>query len=184
MAGQYFPSKDNDFANWLATFLTNATANTTALGLVSGDLTPISTLQTTYNTDLLDVDAKKAALASSVQVKDATKESIIAKVRVVVNKIQHCGVISCIECRPAKLYLDCSFEFIFYLIAIQQQRDLLIGRSPCITHPVRTMPMIRNYNKKCISKPFLLLCFCNKITNTFISINYRIKKFYFNSIAS
>jgi len=73
----YFPSKDNDFANWLATFLTNATANLAALGLIAGDLTPISTLQTTYTNNLLDVDAKKAALASSVQVKDATKESII-----------------------------------------------------------------------------------------------------------
>ncbi|GAB1372790.1 hypothetical protein MASR1M45_28530 [Candidatus Kapaibacterium sp.] len=84
----YFPSKDADFVAWLANFVTIATANTAALGLVAGDLTPISTLQPTYSTNLNDVEAKKAALASAVDTKDATKDSIIDKVRLVVNKIQ------------------------------------------------------------------------------------------------
>ena len=84
----YFPTKDADFIAWLANFVTIATANTAALGLVAGDLTPISTLQPTYSTNLNDVEAKKAALASAVDTKDATKDSIIQKVRVVVNKIQ------------------------------------------------------------------------------------------------
>ncbi|MCX6154069.1 MAG: fibronectin type III domain-containing protein, partial [Candidatus Kapabacteria bacterium] len=59
-----------------------------ALGLIAGDLTPISTLQPSYSTELLDVEAKKAAAAAAVQTKDATKDSIIEKVRLVVNKIQ------------------------------------------------------------------------------------------------
>lgn len=84
----YFPSKDADFVAWLANFVTIATANTAALGLVAGDLTPISTLQPTYSTNLNDVEAKKAVLASAVDTKDATKDSIIDKVRLVVNKIQ------------------------------------------------------------------------------------------------
>lgn len=84
----YFPSKDAEFIAWLANFLTSATANLTALGLIAGDLTPISLLQPTYSTNLNDVEAKKAALAAAVDTKDATKDSIIQKVRVVVNKIQ------------------------------------------------------------------------------------------------
>ena len=88
MPNTYYPNKDADFIAWLANFITIATANTAALGLIAGDLTPISTLQPTYSTNLNDVEAKKAALASAVDTKDATKDSIIQKVRVVVNKIQ------------------------------------------------------------------------------------------------
>lgn len=84
----YFPSKDADFVAWLANFLVVANANLVPLGLIAGDLTPISTLQPTYSTNLNDVEAKKAALASAVDTKDATKDSIIDKVRLVVNKIQ------------------------------------------------------------------------------------------------
>lgn len=84
----YFPSKDADFIAWLANFLVVANANLVPLGIIAGDLTPISTLQPTYSTNLNDVEAKKAALASAVDTKDATKDSIIDKVRLVVNKIQ------------------------------------------------------------------------------------------------
>ena len=88
MPNTYYPTKDGDFVAWLANFLTAATANLTALGLIAGDLTPISALQPTYSTNLNDVEAKKAALASAVDTKDATKEAILQKVRVIVNKIQ------------------------------------------------------------------------------------------------
>lgn len=84
----YFPAKDADFIAWLANFLVVANANLVPLGIIAGDLTPISTLQPTYSTNLNDVEAKKAALASAVDTKDATKDSIIDKVRLVVNKIQ------------------------------------------------------------------------------------------------
>ena len=48
MPNTYYPNKDADFIAWLANFVTITTANTAALGLVAGDLTPISTLQPTY----------------------------------------------------------------------------------------------------------------------------------------
>jgi len=80
--------KDKQTIAWLANFLTVANANLAPLGLIAGDLTPITALQPTYYTNLNDVEAKKAALASAVDTKDATKDSIIQKVRVVVNKIQ------------------------------------------------------------------------------------------------
>ena len=88
MAGTYYPLKDAEFMIWLSNFLTVANANLLPLGLIAGDLTPISTLQPTYTSNLNDVEAKKAALAGAVDTKDATKDSIIQKVRVVVNKIQ------------------------------------------------------------------------------------------------
>ncbi|MGB9702374.1 MAG: hypothetical protein ACPL1A_06575 [Candidatus Kapaibacteriota bacterium] len=73
----YFPTKDADFIAWLANFLTVANVNLVPLGLIAGDLTPITALQPTYSTNLNDVEAKKAALASAVDTKDATKDSII-----------------------------------------------------------------------------------------------------------
>jgi len=88
MPNSYIPNKDADLVAWLANFLTVANANLAPLGLIAGDLTPISTLQPTYSTNLNDVEAKKAALASAVDTKDATKDSIVQKVRIVVNKIQ------------------------------------------------------------------------------------------------
>jgi hypothetical protein len=42
MPNTYYPNKDADFIAWLANFVTIATANTAALGLVADDLTPIS----------------------------------------------------------------------------------------------------------------------------------------------
>ena len=88
MPNSYIPNKDADLIAWLANFLTVANANLAPLGLIAGDLTPITTLQPTYSTNLLDVEAKKAALAFAVDTKDTTKDSIVQKVRIVVNKIQ------------------------------------------------------------------------------------------------
>lgn len=88
MGTTYYPSKDAELNAWLDNFIHQANGNLAALGLIAGDITPISTAQTTYTGNYLDVEAKKAALASAVETKDASKDSIIQKVRVVVNKIQ------------------------------------------------------------------------------------------------
>jgi hypothetical protein len=88
MPNTYYPAKDADFIAWLANFLTVANANLIPLGLIAADLTPVSTLQPTYSAQLNDVEAKKAALAGAVETKDATKDSVIQKLRLLVNKIQ------------------------------------------------------------------------------------------------
>ncbi len=88
MAYSYYPRKDSEFTIWLQNFTTVANANLAALDLVAGDLTPITTLQSIYTSNLNDVEAKKAALAGAVDTKNTTKASIIQNVRVVVNKIQ------------------------------------------------------------------------------------------------
>ena len=88
MPNSYFPSKDSDLVAWIANFVNVANANLAALGLVATDVDPIKGLQPTLTANLNDVETKKAALAAAVETKDATKDSIIQKVRLLVNKIQ------------------------------------------------------------------------------------------------
>lgn len=58
MPNTYYPNKDADFVSWLANFLTVANVNLIPLGLIAGDLTPITTLQPTYSTNLYDISEK------------------------------------------------------------------------------------------------------------------------------
>ena len=50
----YIPGGDAAFNAWLDNFVTYATANLAGLGLVAGDLTPITTAQTAWATSLSD----------------------------------------------------------------------------------------------------------------------------------
>ncbi len=84
----YLPAKEAELTLWLTNFLTAANANLAALGLVAADLTAITTQQATFTSNLNDIETKKAALASAIDTKDASKESLLQKVRVIVNKIQ------------------------------------------------------------------------------------------------
>lgn len=88
MQYSYLPAKEAELVIWLANFVNTANANLVVLGLVAADIDPVKALQPTLTANLNDVEAKKAALASSVETKDATKDSIIQKVRLLVNKIQ------------------------------------------------------------------------------------------------
>ena len=88
MPSTYYPSKDAELVVWLGNFITVANANLATLGIVATDVDPIKALQPIYSTNLNDVETKKAALSASVETKDATKDSIIQKVRLLVNKIQ------------------------------------------------------------------------------------------------
>jgi len=49
MANDYIPRGDAEFNGWLANFVTYANANLAGLGLVAGDMTPVTTAQTTWN---------------------------------------------------------------------------------------------------------------------------------------
>jgi hypothetical protein len=88
MASTYYPSKDAELVVWMSNFVNIANANLASLGLVAADLTPLSTIQPTYTSNLNDVEAKKMALANAVETKDTNKAAMIQKLRVVVNKIQ------------------------------------------------------------------------------------------------
>ncbi len=88
MPKSYYPTKDSELTIWMQNFTTVANANLATLGLVAADLTPITTLQPTYTSNLNDVEAKKASIAAAVETKDTTKTNMIKNMRVVVNKIQ------------------------------------------------------------------------------------------------
>ena len=88
MPNTYLPTKEAELVVWLGNFITVANANLATLGLVATDVDPIKALQPVYSTNLNDVETKKAALAAAVGTKDATRDSILQKVRILVNKIQ------------------------------------------------------------------------------------------------
>ena len=88
MPNNYLPNKDADLIPWLGNFVSVANANLGILGLIAADTDPFKPLQQTYSANLNDVEAKKTAYTAAVDSKDATKDSIIQKVRILVNKIQ------------------------------------------------------------------------------------------------
>lgn len=47
----YLPGPDADYQAWVTNFVTYANANLAALGLVAADMTPVTTNQTTFNTN-------------------------------------------------------------------------------------------------------------------------------------
>ena len=88
MPNNYLPNKEADLVIWLANFVNIANANLAILGLVAADVDPVKALQPTLTANLNDVEAKKAAYMAAVDTKDATKDNVVAKVRILVNKIQ------------------------------------------------------------------------------------------------
>jgi len=88
MPKDYIPSQDLDYQAWLANFVTVANANLAALGLIAGDMTPVTTAKTPFDTAIPDVVTKKAALETAVQNKDTCRKNSVASVRTVVRKIQ------------------------------------------------------------------------------------------------
>ena len=64
----YIPGGDAAFNAWLDNFVTYATANPANLGLVAGDLTPVTTAQTAWNTAYTaNVTAQQAAKSATQQ---------------------------------------------------------------------------------------------------------------------
>ncbi len=62
----YIPGGDAAFNGWLDNFVTYATANLANLGLVAGDMTPITTAQTAWATSLsAHVTAQQAAKSAT-----------------------------------------------------------------------------------------------------------------------
>ncbi|MCX6153862.1 MAG: fibronectin type III domain-containing protein [Candidatus Kapabacteria bacterium] len=84
----YIPKQDTIYQDWLANFITVATANLTALGLLSTDLTGISTDKSAFDTSITDLETKKAAMKAATQTKDTAKNASIAKARALVKRIQ------------------------------------------------------------------------------------------------
>ncbi len=88
MPQDYIPAPDLDYQAWLVNFVTVANANLAALGLVAGDMTPVTTAKTPFDTAIPDVVTKQQALAQAVQNKVTTRKTSVGTVRTVVRKIQ------------------------------------------------------------------------------------------------
>src|SRR5437867_3111406 len=69
----FLPDTDTEFQAWVANFVTYANAHLAALGLVAGDMTPVTNAQTAFNASFpAHVTAQAAAQSARVQ-KDADR---------------------------------------------------------------------------------------------------------------
>ncbi|MBX3396730.1 MAG: hypothetical protein KF841_15340 [Phycisphaerae bacterium] len=84
----YIPGGDAEFGTWLDNFIAYANANLTGLGLVAGDLTPVTTAQSAWKAAYpAHIAAQQAALAAR-QDKDAARAGVEAAVRPLVRRLQ------------------------------------------------------------------------------------------------
>jgi len=84
----YLPTKDADLQSWTANFITVANDNLTELGLIAGDITPISTEKSNFDTAITNNNTKQAEAKAATQQKSTVKSSLSSKIRVLVRKIQ------------------------------------------------------------------------------------------------
>jgi hypothetical protein len=84
----YLPQADQDLRAWVANFVTYATANTVALGIVAGDVTPVSTAETNFDSALDAHVSEKALAKSATQTKDTSRKAMTQVVRALVRKLQ------------------------------------------------------------------------------------------------
>jgi hypothetical protein len=89
----FIPQSDTQFDAWAANFVTYAGAHLADLGLVAGDMTPVTTAQTAWNTSFpANVTAQDAAQQAR-QDKDADRNTYENAIRVVVRKMQGSGAV-------------------------------------------------------------------------------------------
>jgi len=89
MADQdYIPSEDTKIPPFANTFTTYATANLLALGLVAGDVTPISTGSTALQTAINNADVAKQAYRQAIQAKIAARKTVVTAIRITARKVQ------------------------------------------------------------------------------------------------
>jgi len=84
----YLPAGDTQFSAWLENFVTYASAHLADLGLVLGDLAPVTSAQTTWNTAHPANVAAQAAAEAARQAKDAARFGVEAAVRPLVRRLQ------------------------------------------------------------------------------------------------
>jgi len=88
------PPGDPEFHAAVADFVTYANANLAALGLVAGDMTPVTTAQTAWNTGFANHNAAQSAAQNARQAKDDARVAMIDAIRVVVLKMEGSGMLS------------------------------------------------------------------------------------------
>ncbi len=84
----YLPAPDAQFTTWQANFVTYANAILVALGLVAGDMTPITTAQTAWGTAYTDNVAKQNAAQAARALKDMKRAAYEGAIRPLVKRLQ------------------------------------------------------------------------------------------------
>ena len=92
----YIPALDAEFNAWQANFVTYANANLAGLGLVAGDMTPITAAQTTWaSTYPAHIHITAQASAESARAaKDGARVSYISLLRSLVKRLQASPAVS------------------------------------------------------------------------------------------
>jgi hypothetical protein len=84
----YLPGPDESYESWINNFVNYASANLAALGLVAGDMVPVTSAQTTFGNNLAGHVAAKAAAMAAKQDKDDARQALTALVRPLVRRLQ------------------------------------------------------------------------------------------------
>lgn len=90
----YIPGGDAPFDAWLENFTTYAGANLVALGLVAGDLTPVTTAESVWKSAYPAHIAAIAAAQSARAAKDDARTGVEAAVRPLVRRLQASPAVS------------------------------------------------------------------------------------------
>ncbi len=88
MPVDYIPGPDGDFDAWVANFVTYANANLAALGLVAGDMTPVTTAKTTWDTAFPAHVTASAAAVAARNAKDTARGNLEGAIRPLVKRLQ------------------------------------------------------------------------------------------------
>ncbi|MCI0360522.1 MAG: hypothetical protein L0211_18755 [Planctomycetaceae bacterium] len=84
----YIPRTDANFDAWQTSFVAVVNGNLAGYGLVAGDMTPVTTAQTAWNSGFSAQQTAQAAAEAATQTKDANRETLTAAIRALVRKIQ------------------------------------------------------------------------------------------------
>jgi hypothetical protein len=88
MANDYVPRPDGNFDTWQANFVSYVSANMAALGLVAGDITPLTTAQTAWTTAYGGHTTAAAAAEAARQTKDDRRGDYEGVIRPLVRRLQ------------------------------------------------------------------------------------------------
>ena len=90
----YLPGPDANYQAWVANFVAYANANLAALGLVAGDMTPVTTSQTSFTSSFTAHITAKAAAQAAKQNKDEARRNLTGAIRPLVRRLQASTLVS------------------------------------------------------------------------------------------
>ncbi len=90
----YIPAPDAEFNAWQSNFVTYANANLAGLGLVAGDMTPITAAQTTWASAFPAHVTAQAAAQSASAAKSGSRVAYVTVLRALVKRLQASASVS------------------------------------------------------------------------------------------